>query len=103
MPMRTLFLVSRARGRAWDAAKPLRAQPLWDKHAAFMDGLAADGFVVLGGPIEDSDEILLVVRAASEDDVRATLARDPWSPPGILELRGIRRWNVLLDSRGTAS
>ena len=55
-----------------------REQAGWDEHAAFMDGLVAEGRVILGGPIGDGTDVLLVVEAADEDDLRAMLAADPW-------------------------
>ena len=41
----------------------------------------ATGFVVLGGPLADEETVVLAVEAASESNVRATLALDPWSGP----------------------
>jgi len=34
----------------------MRAQALWAEHAAFMNALATDGFVVLGGPVGPGEE-----------------------------------------------
>ena len=34
--------------------------------------------MVLGGPLADEVRVVLAVEAPSEDEVRATLARDPW-------------------------
>jgi hypothetical protein len=45
-----------------------------------MNALAAEGFVVLGGPLGEGPEVLLIVDAPSEDAIRARLAADPWSP-----------------------
>ncbi len=41
-----------------------------------MDALAAEGFVLLGGPVGegDGDDVLLVVEAADEATIRARLA-----------------------------
>lgn len=91
------YLVERAPGPRWDSARPRREQDGWDAHAAFMDGLAADGFVVLGGPVGegDGDVALLVVDAAGEEEVRARLAEDPW-PDEMLTTTSIRPWTVLL-------
>jgi hypothetical protein len=49
------YLVERAKGPAWDHSRERREQAGWDEHAAFMDALADEGFVVLGGPIGDGD------------------------------------------------
>ena len=63
-----------------------------------MDGLVETGFVVLGGPLADDERVVLVVEAESEDDVRATLARDPWNETH-LRIDTIDRWTVRLDGR----
>lgn len=96
--MRTLFVVVRTRGPAWDAAKPMRAQQQWSEHAAFMDKLAADGFVVLGGPVDEGQDFLFAVKATDERAIRSTLHNDPWSHSGMLEVRSIQRWTILLES-----
>jgi uncharacterized cupin superfamily protein len=89
------FLVERAKGPAWDHSRGRREQTGWDEHAAFMDELAEEGFVVLGGPVGegDGDDALLVVDADSEATVRARLADDPW-PDDLLTVRSIRPWAV---------
>jgi hypothetical protein len=101
--VKTLFVVTRSKGPAWDSTKPLREQPRWDEHAVFMNRLAADGFVVLGGPIGEGDEFMLVVKAAEEQEISATLARDPWSPTGLLTTRNIQRWTILLEGPNGAA
>jgi uncharacterized protein YciI len=77
----------------------MRAQALWDEHAAFMTSLAAEKFVVLGGPLGSRAEVLLVIDAATEEAVRARLALDPWSKSHILEIGGIEPWSIQLDGR----
>ena len=95
----TYFAVRRIHGPAWNAALPMRAQALWDEHAAFMTSLAAEKFVVLGGPLGSRAEVLLVIDAATEEAVRARLALDPWSKAHILEIGGIEPWSIQLDGR----
>lgn len=96
--MRTLFAVVRTKGRAWDPTKPMRYQQGWSEHAMFMDKLAADGFVVLGGPLGTSGDVLLAIKARDESEVRSTLQRDPWSQSGILDVKSIQPWTILLES-----
>ena len=72
--MPSYLAVRRGRGPAWDATRPLRGQALWTEHAAFMNGLAAEGFVVLGGPLGDGREVLLIIDADGEGTVRARTA-----------------------------
>ena len=55
----------------------MRAQDGWDEHAAFMEGLADEGFILVGGMLAD-DRAMHVVEAESEEEVRARFAADPW-------------------------
>lgn len=50
--MKRLFAVIRSHGGAWQASRPMEGQEAWDSHAAFMNSLEKEGFVVLGGPLE---------------------------------------------------
>jgi hypothetical protein len=88
----------RRSGPRWDPSRPLEQQVGWEGHAAFMDALVDAGFVVLGGPLEDEVRVALAVEAASETEVRETLARDPWSGTH-LEVDAIERWTLRLDAR----
>jgi uncharacterized protein len=94
--VRQLFLVYEQHGGPWDWSKSMREQQLWDEHAAFMDGLVDDGFVVLGGPLDERD-VMLVVEAESEATARERFATDPWIENGMLEITAVRPWTVLLD------
>jgi hypothetical protein len=89
------FVVTRERGVAWDASRPLTEQDAWDEHAAFMNSLVDDGFVVLGGPLADGTT-LLIVSCEREDDIEARLADDPWTAMGLLRVAAIRRWRILI-------
>jgi hypothetical protein len=91
-------VVVRRSGPLWDPARPLEDQSDWDAHAAFMDGLVDAGFIVLGGPLADELRVVHAVEAESEDAVRATLARDPWSGTH-LEVEAIEPWTIRLDAR----
>jgi hypothetical protein len=95
------FAVRRVRGPAWNRDLPLRAQALWDEHARFMNALATEGFVVLGGPVGAGEEVLLVIEAPDEPAIRARLGEDPWTPAGLLEIGRMEPWTVLLDGRST--
>ena len=95
--MRTLFAVTRVRTPPYDFDKPLEAQQQWAEHAAFMDQLVEDKFIILGGPMDET-EVLLIVDAPDEATITETLARDPWTKNGMLETREIKRWTIRLDS-----
>lgn len=90
------FVVTLERGSGWDPARSRRAQDDWDAHAAFMDALAAEGFVVLGGPVGDGTLVLLVIQAEAEQEIEARLSRDPWARMDSLRIVRIEPWEVLL-------
>jgi hypothetical protein len=85
-------------GLEWDPSKPLEGQSGWTEQAAFMDGLVDEGFVVLGGPLFDEHRVVHAVEAGSEEEVRATLARDPWSGTHLV-VAAIEPWTIRLDGR----
>jgi hypothetical protein len=93
------FAVRLVHGRGWDSSRPIRGQDGWDGHAAFMDGLVDDGFVILGGPVGDGQETLHVVEAADENDIRVRLAKDPWASADLLRIGAIEPWTLWLDGR----
>jgi uncharacterized protein YciI len=87
------FLVKLACGPAWDRSRGRREQEGWDEHAAFMDGLVEDGFIILGGPIGDVDGeyTLHVVDAPDEEAVRARFGEDPWAGD-LLTIASVEPW-----------
>jgi uncharacterized protein YciI len=76
----------------------MREQDGWDEHAAFMEGLAEEGFILLGGVLVD-DRALHIVEAESEEAVRARFAEDPW-PEEMLNVASVTTWEILLFSPG---
>jgi uncharacterized protein YciI len=94
------FAVRLQRGGPWDWSRDLREQDGWDEHAQFMDSLVDAGFIVLGGPLAGEREILHAVSAPSEQAVRERLAMDNWHQNGMLTIKSIEAWTVLLRSRG---
>ncbi len=93
------FAVRLVHDAGWDPGRPIREQDGWDEHAAFMDGLVADGFLILGGPVGDGQQTLHVIEAADEGEVKARLALDPWARDGLLRIGLIEHWTLWLDSR----
>jgi hypothetical protein len=98
LPAVAVFAVTMVSGPDWDPSRGRREQIGWVEHAAVMDRLVAERFVLLGGPVGDGQEVLLAVEAADEEDVRARLRVDPWVP-GVLAVGSVRVWSVWLDGR----
>ena len=69
-----LFAVIRRRTERWAFGRPIEAQAEWRAHADYMDALEAEGFFLLAGPLEQDDEVLLIVRAESTEEVGHRLA-----------------------------
>ena len=92
------YVVLRRSGPRWDPSRPMEEQSGWPAHAAFMDALVAKGFVVLGGPLADEQRVVLAIEAESEDAVRATLGRDPWSETHLV-VDAVEAWTIRLDGR----
>lgn len=96
--------VIRERGPAWDPSLPMREQKQWKDHAAFMDALAEEGFVVLGGPWGEGEQrFLLVFNAESKETVEGSLGDDPWTRMGLLRIAEIDYWEILLQKGKTDS
>jgi uncharacterized protein YciI len=91
-------VVVRRSGPEWDPSRRLEEQSGWAEHASFMDGLVDSGFIVLGGPLADEERVVHAIEAESEDAVRATLARDPWSETHLV-VDTIEPWTIRLDAR----
>jgi uncharacterized protein YciI len=95
------FLVRHARGPEWDASRGRRQQRGWDEHAAFIDGLAVQGRVILGGPVGEIDgqHAMLLVRAADAAEARGLLAGDPWHD-GVLRIESVEPWTLWVRAPG---
>jgi uncharacterized protein YciI len=93
------FAVRLVHGPGWDSSRQIRDQEGWTQHAAFMDGLVAEGFIILGGPVGGGEETLHVIEAADEIEVRARLVADLWAQAGLLRVGTIEPWALWLDSR----
>lgn len=98
--MQSLFAVIRSRGPAWDASRSMDGQDGWAAHAEFMNGLRDDGFVLLGGPLEGTADVLLIIRADGPAQIEACLARDPWTANDLLRITRILPWRLRLGSLG---
>jgi uncharacterized protein YciI len=96
--MGQLFAVILNRGPAYEMGRRLEDQVQWDAHAKFMDALVNEGLVVLGGPLEGTNEVLLILRAESPDQIRQRLAPDPWHRMNLLAIARIMPWTLRLGT-----
>ena len=98
--MKTRFIVLQEKGPSWEPTRPRRSQAQWTEHAAFMDKLTADGFIILGGPLGegDGDDALLVFNGADKETILATLQDDPWIQSEILKVKAIHLWTIFLEA-----
>jgi uncharacterized protein YciI len=74
-------------GPGW-AEGGIYQQPHVDEHAAFMNTLADEGFLLFAGPLAGTEagrvRVLLTVNAESEAEIHRRLAEDPWVLTGQL-------------------
>jgi hypothetical protein len=94
--MKRLFFILRTRGENWNRDCGFEEQHGWSEHAAFMNGLAQEGFIVLGGPLEGTPNVLLLAMAESEEGVRAKLAGDIWAQQDLLRVERVAPWSLKL-------
>ena len=101
--MKNTFIAISSAGPNGDPSKSTREQPFWDEHAAFIDRLVDEGFILMGGPLVDERGMphgaLLIVNGEDENEVRGKLKNDPWFEKGILKLESVRRWQIFIDVR----
>jgi hypothetical protein len=97
--MKNTFVAISSAGPNRDFSKGTREQPFWDEHAAFIDQLVAEGFILMGGPLVDEGGSLLIFNAEDENEVRQKMKNDPWLKQGILKQESIKRWQIFIDER----
>jgi uncharacterized protein len=92
------FVVIEEAGPHWDDKRPMQEQKGWPDHAVFMDTLADERFVILGGPLGNyrKHRAMLILDAPNEGVLRKRLAEDPWMRDGVLRAIEIYSWEVLL-------
>jgi len=94
--MKQFFAVTRTRGPSWKLARALEEQDDWAGHAKFMNALHAEGFVLLGGPLEGTPDVLLIIRAENAEEIRVRLEADCWTRNGLLNIKQIVPWTLRL-------
>jgi len=75
----------------------MEGQKGWRQHADFMNALHEGRFVLLGGPLEGTPDVLLIVKANDPDEIWRRLSDDPWSGD-LLSVAQIIPWKLRLGS-----
>ncbi|HEY3660397.1 MAG TPA: YciI family protein [Candidatus Udaeobacter sp.] len=99
MSLKNTFVTISSAGPRRDRSKGTREQPFWKEHAAFIDQLVTEGFVLMGGPLVEEGGAMLIVNADNENEVRKKLKNDPWMKHGVLKLESVKRWQIFIDVR----
>jgi uncharacterized protein YciI len=101
------FAVIREAGSTWTDGRGITEQPAVSDHAAFMNALAEEGFVLFAGPLAGSEQgrvrVLLIADAEDEAEIHRRLADDPWVPTEQLLTVSIEPWNIFVGSERLAS
>lgn len=94
------FVVTSEQGPEWVDGRPMRAQQWWAEHASFVNSGMSAGFIILGGPLGNGSphRALLIVNAETESAARSQLLEDPWVRAGILRIRGLEPWSILVSN-----
>lgn len=98
----SLFAVTREAGPSWTDGKGAFEQPAVNDHAAFMNDLADEGFVLFAGPLAGSEHdrirVLMIAEADSETDIHRRLEDDPWARTQQVVTTRIEPWNLFVGA-----
>ena len=92
------FAVIRTRGGAYQDSVPLEGQREWVAHARFMNDLHAKGAIVLGGPLEGTADVLLIMSAETAEEAARYLQDDPWTSLNLLTIKEVSPWTLRLGA-----
>lgn len=90
------YLLSYTPGENWADGKSLLEQDI-AAHTEYMQGLLADGRLVLGGPVANEDRGLYVIAVTDAAEVDAILAHDPGVVDGLFAT-AVTPWFVVFDA-----
>jgi uncharacterized protein YciI len=96
--MAQIFVVIRRHGDGWRHDLPLEEQAAWDAHAKFMDDLYERGIALLVGPMDGTNEALIIMRSETPEAITKLLEGDPWTSMGLLHTTRIARWELRLGA-----
>jgi hypothetical protein len=93
-----LFAVVRQRGAAWRSDRRTEEQDAYQAHAVHMMRLFDEGAVVLGGWLDDTGDVLLIMRGPSASQVLSRLQDDPWTGLDLLPVSRVAPWSLGLGT-----
>jgi uncharacterized protein YciI len=97
----SIYAVTREAGPGW-ADGGIFEQPHVDEHAAFMNALADERFLLYAGPLAGTEtgrvHVLLIFDADDEADIHRRLADDPWVVADRLVTVSIEPWQILVGA-----
>lgn len=85
------YVVTLEQGENWNSRRRMREQEYWDEHARLMDEFVDDGFIMLGGPLDNEEKVLLIINAESKQAIEARFADDPWIAKGVRRIANVER------------
>jgi uncharacterized protein YciI len=95
----SLFAVNREAGPAWLEGASAFDQPDVNDHAAYMNALAEEGFIIAAGPLAGTEtgriRVLLIAEAADEAEIIDRLAADPWELSERITTANVESWTLL--------
>jgi hypothetical protein len=92
--MKRIFAAIVERTSKWDPAKPPQEQDGFALHVQYMGSLEAEGFIVVAGLLQRTNDVLFLFRAENEAEVRGRLAADPWQQDGHARLVRLEELHV---------
>jgi len=99
----SLYAVTREAGPNWVDGNGAFDQPLVNEHAAFMNNLADEGFVLFAGPLagteHDRIRVLLIADDRSEIDVSRRLSDDPWARSQQVVTTSVEPWTLFVGTQ----
>ena len=96
--MKQPFVVIETRGSAWDDSRQMDDQTGFPAHATFVDSLVAERFILLGGPLEGTRDVVLVIQAEDCSEIVDRLAANPWIQNALLSVKDCKPWWIRLGS-----
>jgi uncharacterized protein YciI len=96
--VKKLYAVTRTRGGAWKAGVAVEQQYDWSGHMDYVRSLHAEGFVVLAGSLDGTDDALLIVCAEDELEIKQKLEWDSWTANDLLRTTRVVPWTIRVGS-----